>query len=655
MKELDVTDGLDSNVWNTLNKAIELNHRETISTLLGFFRGICRESLSHRQLKYFKQYIGFASRIYRQIAFRVKQDTSYQPLVQNFSLELSLHLKEIIWFNIGIEGKRATTLGEQVSINQFYYEAFNSFNDLFYLAMRNQDWTTFHEALKDFNQLAEGAFDVDIKDKFKLTALIKENFNGANNAEISRLRQQQNVAGQYENFKRNLLSGLKYWCYLLFENKIIVEEALTKILANINNYSFEPQNEIEDILFFRSGELKYYLNWENWDYIERPENKKYYPPMPVNWMTTGFFIDRIRNNNAYFNTDQITQEKLKEIPFLYDDIRECSAVIRQDFERWQPILKVESLAEYNQRVANLLLSIAQAKRVTIGIKEQTIANSTLSVEKIQAFKQLMGGAWKAQTRIRRIFNYFNNKENVTGQDIKLMRVGQNTFLDKAKMVFVDGEYHSPIYGMEQFGGNVGRWEDTLFFEVIQKSDHTTINGVSVLETLIKSIQSLRNSQANPNVILIEAQYLYKDEEFLKSERYSQLYDGDLNPENIPFFVLGTFDNIPLFTSLSPLLKNKVVVAEFNTAFTMKYKTDPSWYESELSVKVDLVTDEQVNDKLIKQPQKWKITDEGTELSDIEAITLIKTSVVLDLETIINYTVNDVSKLTVGYITEPKAD
>lgn len=655
MKELDVTDGLDSNVWNTLNTAVELNHKETISTLLGFLRDICRESLSHRQLKYFKQYIGFASRIYRQIAFQVKQDTSYQPLVQNFSLELSLHLKEIIWFNIGIEGKRATTLGEQVSINQFYYEAFNSFNDLFYLAMRNQDWTMFHEVLKDFNQLAEGAFDVDIKDKFKLTTLNKENFNGANDAEISRLQQQQNVASQYEKFKRNLLSGLKYWCYLLFENKIILEEALTKILAKINNYPFEPQNEIEDILFFRSGELKYYLNWENWDYTERPENEIYHPPMPVNWMTTGFFIDRIRNNNAYFNTDQIAQEKLKEIPFLYDAIRECSTAISQDFERWRFILKVESLTEYNQRVSNLLLSIAQAKRVTIGIKEQIIANSPLSVEKIQAFKQTMGRAWNAQTRIRRIFNYFNNKEDVTGQDIKLMRVGQNTFLDKAKMVFVDGEYHTPIYGMEQFGGNVGRWEDTLFFEVIQKSDHATINGVSVLETLTKSIESLRNSKTNPNVILIEAQYLYKDEEFLKSERYSQLYDSNLNLENLPFFVLGTFDNIPLFTSLSPLLKNKVIVAEFNTAFTMKYKTDPSWYESELSVKVDLVTDEQVNDKLFKQPQKWKITDEGIELSDVDAMTLIKTSVVLDLETIINYTVNDVSKLTVGYITEPIAD
>jgi hypothetical protein len=655
MKELDVTDGLDSNVWNALNKAIELNHKETISTLLGFFRNICRESLSNRKLKYFTQYIGFASRIYRQIAFRVKQDTSYQPLIQSFSLELSLHLKEIIWFNIGIEGKRAVTLEEQVLINQFYYEAFNSFNNLFYLSMRNQDWTMFHEALKDFNQLAEGAFDIDIKDQFKLTSLIKENLNGANDAEILELEQRQNVAYKYEDVKRQLLSGLKYWCYFLFENKIIVEDGLIKILAKINNYPFEPQNEIKDILFFRSGDLGYYLNWENWDYTERPEHEMYYPPMPVNWMTNGFFIDRIRNNNAYFNTDKINPEKLKEIPFLYDAIRECSNLIGQDFERWQPILKVETREDYNQRVANLLSSIAQAKRITIGIKEQTIADAPLSIEKVQAFKQMMGVAWKAQTRIRRIFNHFNNKEDVTGQDVKLMRVGQNTFLDKGKMVFIDGEYHAPIYGIEQFGGNVGKWEDTLFFEVIQKSAHSTINGSSVLETLSKAIEGLRNNQVNPSVILIEAQYLYKDEAFLKSERYSQLYDGNLNPENIPFFVLGTFDNIPLFTSLSPLLKNKIVVAEFDTAFTMKFKTDQSWYENELFVTVDLVTDQQVNERLVKQPQKWKITDEGIELSDIDAVTLIKTSIVIDLETIIDYTVNDVTKFTVGYITDPKAD
>jgi hypothetical protein len=187
------------------------------------------------------------------------------------------------------------------------------------------------------------------------------------------------------------------------------------------------------------------------------------------------------------------------------------------------------------------------------------------------------------------------------------------------------------------------------------STHSTISGSSVLETLSKAIEGLRNNQVNPSVILIEAQYLYKDEAFLKSERYSQLNDGNLNPENIPFFVLGTFDDIPLFTSLSPLLKNKIIVAEFDTAFTMKFKTNPSWYENELSVTVDLVTDQQVNDRLIKQPQKWKITDEGIELSDIDAVTLIKTSIVIDLETIIDYTVNDVTKFTVGYITEPKAD
>ncbi|MFC0514635.1 hypothetical protein ACFFGT_10500 [Mucilaginibacter angelicae] len=655
MKEFDVTDGLDTNVWGTLNKAIERNDKDSISVLLSFFRKICRASLSNRKIKYFQQYIGFASRVYRQVYARVKEDTSYLPLVHLFSLELSLHLKEIIWFNIGLEGKTAKTIAEKKIINLFYYEAFKSFNDLFYLSMRYQDWPMFHEALKDFNQLAEGAFDIDIQDKLKLASLSRENKDGKNDAAIAELDQQQQIAYQYENYKRQVLSGLKCWCYLLFEQNIIAEDSLTKILTKIINYPYEPQNEIKDILFFRSGDLKYYMNWENWDYMDRPEHETYYPPMPGSWMTKGFFLDRIRNNNAYFNTDKINPLSLKDIPFLYDSLLESLNSIRPEFEKWKSILKTESIEEFDQRARNLLASVSQAKRITIGNKEHVIANSELSNNKIQEFKELVGKAWKGQTRIRKVFDHFDNKENVTGQDIKLKRVGQNSFLEKGKMVFIEGEYHSPIYGIEQFGGNVGRWEDELFFEVIQKSVPGTTTGATVMETLDKAIQKLKSNKVTPNVILIEAQYLYKDEEFLKSERYSGFYDPRLNPDDIQFFVLGTFDNIPLFSSMSPLLKNKVVVAEFNMAFSMKYKTNNNWFENELSINVELVTTQQANERLIKEPRKWKITNDGIEISDEDAITLIKTSIVIDMETIIDYTVKDINKFIVGYITEPNAD
>ncbi|HKG08515.1 MAG TPA: hypothetical protein VKB19_18750 [Pedobacter sp.] len=653
MKGLDITEGLAESAWESMNKAIDSRDSSTVYEFISFFRDILRDSIAHNKIKYFKEFIAFPSRMYSRIAHKHKSSSSYQSLVNEISTELSLHLKEIIDFYIGLMGK--THIGNQ-DIDAYYYEAFDTFNRLLYFQILNQDWLMLKGSLKRYGHLSQDVFSHSTRDEIRLREMETDNPNGIHTAQIGRIRSEIQAAAAFDRYKRQPIAAIKYWFMLLFEQDVIEQGILAELLKATENIGgYDPNKEIEDILFFRTADLRSYMGWERWDYKERPESEVYYPPMPVNWMTRGFVIDRIRTNNAYFNTSQVSPELMENMPYFYDAVVQDIEGLRQDFEKWKRVLRLEDLEDFNLRAAGLLGSIALAKRSVIGVREQAIAAAALDPGLILEFKAKMGAAWLAQTRIRRVFSYFGNILDVSGEDILLKRIGQNTFLAKGKIMFIDGEYGSPIYGMEQLGGSVGKWEDNLFMEVIGQADPVVLQGKTMLETLNECIAQLRESGTEPTMVFLEPQYMYKDDAFLSSELYASHYDLALNPDNIAFFVVGTFDGIPLFSSYSLRLKNKVVVSDFAAAFRMLHKTDDSWFKRELAVNVLLVSEELVNQKYLNEPDKWRITDAGIQLSEQDAKILIRTSIVLDLETIADFQVLDHGKFVIGQISEPLSD
>lgn len=68
-----------------------------------------------------------------------------------------------------------------------------------------------------------------------------------------------------------------------------------------------------------------------------------------------------------------------------------------------------------------------------------------------------------------------------------------------------------------------------------------------------------------------------------------------------------------------------------------------------------VSEEIVNDKFAREPDKWRITDGGIQLSEQDAKTLIRTSIIIDMETIADFRVLDRTKFAIGEISEPLAD
>lgn len=120
-------------------------------------------------------------------------------------------------------------------------------------------------------------------------------------------------------------------------------------------------------------------------------------------------------------------------------------------------------------------------------------------------------------------------------------------------------------------------------------------------------------------------------------------------ENIKDFKYGDFLNVPVFISTSNFLKGNVIVTDFEAAFKMLYRENTDWYNSELEFKISKVTPEEAQRRLDENPEKWKNTEDGSTISNSDALTLIKTSVNVQFWTYLDFKIKNANKFVVGQV------
>lgn len=647
MKELDITEGLGNSVWLSLHKAIKSNSPETVYSFIKFFRNVIRSSVQFKKFNTYKEFINFPVWLYINVSFHERSNQNNNSQLAQFLELMSLHLKEVVMM---LDYGRKFLLEKPLDLN-FYYEGFNTFNNLLYQQVKFQDWNLLEESIKRYKQLNGPLFNNLANSTIRLRKII-ENNEVNDEIEITQLKQTLTYQIELNRYRRQPLTALKYWLYFLRDKNVLSEEHLNN-LVNILNHGVigDSENNVDDILFFRTENLRSYMGWENWDFIERPENEIFSPPIASEWMTFGFVIDRLRVRDRSFRIENVGPNLRNAIPYLYKDVKEIISQIQTDFEKWKKILRFNNINDLQDVAEKLLSSISLTTRNVISEKERIIAEIPLDPLKVYHFKEELASAYKQQTRIRRIFDYFGNKENVTGQDILLKRVGTRNFLEKGKINFIDGQYYMPIYGLNDIGAKVAEWENNLFLDVIGKSIPQIVYGKSIIFVLDKAFEVLKKNNVVPTAIILEPEYLYRDDELNKSSRYKKTYKSEYNPDNISFFLIGEFDGIPMFTCYSPDLKDRVIVSNFNSAFLMKYKTDRSLIQNELSISVEEITNKDANEKYNENPEKWLRYNDEQYISEEDAKIIIKNSVIIDVETIVDYNVVDKTQFIVGTITE----
>lgn len=644
----DITDGIDSSLWKSMDKAIESNSREMFKVLNSFVRNVLKESIDYKSVRHFQQYIFFFAYYYQ---------TSFEKLKYNQSLlrfhkmcaELApLYLKETISYYIGWKAREQTDVKSRQELNVFFYWGFNAFSRLLYYIVKNKDINSFRNALNEFEQTSNSAYGLNYDLKFKIWDLKRENIDGSKNEEISILTEQYDVEKKFEDYKRHALTGIKYWIYYLYQVDRINEEEVNTLTEMIQVQRGESEDFFNDLLFFRSGQYSY-MDWDNWDFTERQSGKAYSPPDPHRWMTFGVMVDLLKGIQVNTNIEEFDRKELNDAQFIHSEFKDLSQYFKKNFEKWKKVISITAESDLDERIKTILSSFAAIKRKGLGDKERAIATTPISADKVEHFKNSIGNAWKNQTRVRRIFEKYENVAQVQDDNIKLKIIGQRTFFEKAKMMFVDGENYQPIYGMDTMGGNTGRWEDDEFFNTILKGDFYKTSSQSSIEILDKCINHLMAKEKSPTVIFMPPEYSYKDKEISSSNRFIQKIHTQ-NEGGLSFFLLGSFDEIPIYTSFSNFLKNKIIVCDFENAFQMRFKTNPNWFDNHLKVEVRELSAAEAQAKLEENPSKWKMTEDGIELSDEDALTLIKTSVIMEIWSVVDFVVLDKDAYGLGVLT-----
>lgn len=645
----DITDGIDSNVWRAIDKAIGKNSVESFRVLKTFVRRVLQISISNNSLKHFQKYIFFPA-IYYSISYeKAKRNSNLSEIHKFCSEEAARHLKEIIWFDINFTFRNKNSIDDKTNANLFYYWAFQGFSRLLYFIVKNGDLNQFHFALNEFEQISEENDNQQYQLKWEIRDLISQNTNGQNDETIRVKKEELKVLKQFNNYKRHVLVGIKYWIFFLYQVGKMDENTVLKFLQRIQIPYTDSDDLLSDILFFRSNTVSFsYMGWNEWDYVERESGKVYSPPQPYQWMTSGFFADQIRENFFFINTNELDSEDISQARFLFDDLRKSSKYFEDNFEKWKNILSVENIEKYRDKSSKVLKDFAMVKRKSITSTDRAIALASLYQPHVESFKKMIGNAWKSQARIRRTFKYFGNALDINDQEVKLEYIGRSTFFEKAKMMFTK-ESHQSIYGVDRMGSEIGRWEDNYFLSVIRKSDHYRISSTSITNALDKCIYELKNKKKVPNFILISSKYSYKDEKFFKSKLFKSKQNNPMSENDLESFCIGTFDGIPIYTSSSEALNNFILVCNFKEAFQQLYKTNENWFENELMIDIQLVTEKIARNRLEEDRAKWTTLEDGTTLTDAEALLLIQTSIIIDIWTAVDYKILNKDAYILGYI------
>ncbi len=641
----NITYGIRSTIGTSVAKSIENDSLETFTVLNNFIGQLLHLSVTNNSITIFNEYINLPAYYYFLSYSKSKENIKYQKLhgiaTDRAARLLSNSLSYSIQYpNFTID---CYDIDELVKANNFFYSGYNGYSRLLYQTAMNSDVQMFDKVFVQFLQINRYH---DSSDELKWT--LRSHFNKLDKAQLESARALYVQIKKRTDYKRHVISGLNYWIIFLFAIKKMEPPIAVQFLDKMR-IPADSEEILSDIIFFRSNPNMDYFEWSDWDYTDRPDGVPYSPPSPNQWLTYGFLVNLIRDDRYYFNPASLQEQELTQSVGLYESLQLAVADISSHFDKWQAILNVKDLESLTQKTDQILDSFRSIKKESINVKYSEIAKENLDDEKITEFRELIGKAWLDAAFIRNLFHSRKNTQPVSGE---LSFIGQKTFFEQGKIMFISGKYYQSIYNISQIGSETGRWIDDHFFNTLNPADLHYVTDQDISELLTKCLKSLDTRKIKATIIILPSIYSYKDENFLNQKNFirkSNLPDIDPN-EPISKYLLGRYKNIDVFTSFSNVINDKIIVADFEKSFKMKYCSDKEWYSEELMVKVDTVTDDKAETKYESDPQKWtKRNSDELDLSKEEALILIKNAVEMHIGSYTDFEIVDKNSFVIGII------
>lgn len=637
----DITYGIQATIWNSVKKSLENDNIETFKVLNNFIIEVIQLSITNKTLNHFKKYITFPASYYSTSYAKSKENIKYYKLHEYSTERASEILFSILNYMLQYsDDLNPVNIPNLQLTNQFLYPAYNGYSRLLYQIVSNNDIQMFNKVVTQFRQINK--FNDTFQElKWKIRSNKQEPEKAVQDMELYQEIKKGN------DYKRHVLTGLNYWAVFLYSAEKMDEKTAAVFLEKLQ-IPADSEDILSDIIFFRSNPQYDYLEWTHWDYMERPNGIAYSPPNPNHWLTFGFLLNLIRDNRFYFSPASLQRHELSQCLYLYQTLKEGTAYFTKNFDKWKSLLKVDSIQSLQDKTAQILESFKGLKQESINQRDNEIAAANLDPAKIEEFKNLVGKAWENTAFIRSLFQNRNNIETVE-DGIKF--IGQKTFFQQGKMMFINNEHYQTIYNISEIGGETGRWMEDTFLNSVIGPQSNSVSDENIVGLIRKCVAFLTAEDVKPNVIILPSAYSYKDENFLNQKNFVRKIDiPGMDRNGVLYkYLLGRFDDIEVYTSFSDVLDNMILVADFEKAFKMKYKVDEQWFNNELKVNVTEIDDQAAEEKYELNPDKWTRRDAEMDLTKDQAIVLIKNAVNMEIGSHNEFEIVDNNSFVVGLL------
>lgn len=502
------------------------------------------------------------------------------------------------------------SLREKEKINEYKYQVFKSFSRIFFETVKNKDLIHFKINIEQINLIFMG----DSPDLYHLSQSILDN---------PTIEHQRNlfVDMRSQIYYNQTLLGIKYWIYFLYEKgELAIEEMLNflKCLENTrktNTFFWEMEYLFSELNSLTGQNL---YGWNTWDYEEHSEGEFYSSPNVLSWVTKGYAIDSLKSKAlSIINVSpEIISDNLQNREILISLLKEDINEIKND-PKWQVYL-----GEFDD--SNITKQLDALKFSFISKKAKEVANTKLDDELIENYRQKFLHIWKKHQNLRDIFNYFGKKLVYNG-DKKLKVNGRRIYFENGKVLFITGQHHVSLEGLEDYARQMNIDEETFFLEKVHK-----VKIPKIYETVVKGIEDFKNDNVDvkATAIIIDTNLLYTND-FRKL-----LVEKDGFPK---YF----YNDIPVFIINNNILSKSFIVANFQSAFKMLFRANEKLLDKELKVDVYEVTAEILNKKL-------SLTDDQN-LSLEDRKNKILSSVIIDFEVIIDFIIENKDSFIIGHI------
>jgi hypothetical protein len=609
----EVINGLQIQLYKGLVAALEKNNKESVNEILDFVFKTLNGSIFNNSTAVYNQLMDFPIWSYE------LTNDKYPKFKDEIRKRISQKLLSTLSYGISFRNNNNIPKVTKTE-NQLYYLTYQTYLKLIHRSILYSQAADTRFFLKEFKKINRSYERTSLNLRFQAEALKKAN------KKIEAIELLEDT--KYNNFNVILhfqsSFAISSWLfYLYYLNRYELNE-LTMNISELHEKYTNLSELIEDYSEFSSENRSNYLGVGEWDYIERPEGVVYSPPQVTEWMTIGLIIYLLRSPHLITSNFEDIPDDYRYY-FLYDNIKGRLELIKDNFDKWKNIIACENLGVFSERSQMITSLFAQLQRRHISLKEATIADLKLSAEKVQSFQALIGNTWLNSSAAKQLFNYFNSEIPVTEENLELTRFGSKTFFHNAKTLFTD-ENHQHIYGIEEMATNLSSLFDNTFFDLVIKSKEIDEQD-DLITALNEAINDLNLKGVEPTIIILSGEYAYQQQllsnsQFINKFKMTSAIEG--------FNCIGTFGDIPVCSTFNELLKNKLIVADFYNSFSAEIYENQIWQNKQIEVEVSSITEEVAFAKLNQNKEHWLLDDNGNTLTEIEALTRIKNSVIIDV-------------------------